>query len=135
MIDFAMYCTLYNTHDANKMKIIKCCYIRYMLVVAVVRILYRQITIEGIKYVCLFIALLSVWVSAGIITLSKWCEAMETATHLGLPWRLLREKLAPIQPDVILTDVHYALTLQMLDTDLIVSTRTCTVVYLITDRT
>lgn len=67
----------------------------------------------------------SVWVSAGIITLSKWCEAMETATHLGLPWRLLREKLAPIQSEAVPTDVHYTLTLQMLDTDLIVSTCNC----------
>lgn len=49
---------------------------------------------------------------------------METATHLGLPWRLLREKLAPIQSDAVPTDVHYTLTLQMLDTDLIVSTST-----------
>lgn len=47
---------------------------------------------------------------------------METATHLGLPWRLLREKLAPIQSDAVPTDVHYTLTLRMLDTDLIVST-------------
>lgn len=46
---------------------------------------------------------------------------METATHLGLPWRLLRDKLAPIRPDSVPTDVHYSLTLQMLDTDLIVS--------------
>lgn len=46
---------------------------------------------------------------------------METATHLGLPWRLLRDKLAPIQSDSVPTDVHYSLTLQMLDTDLIVS--------------
>lgn len=47
---------------------------------------------------------------------------MEAATHLGLPWRLLREKLAPIKLDAVPTDVHYTLTLQMLDTDLIVST-------------
>lgn len=66
-----------------------------------------------------------VWLSAGIITLSKWCEAMEAATHLGLPWRLLREKLAPIQSEAVPTDVHYMLTLQMLDTDLIVSTCNC----------
>lgn len=73
--------------------------------------------------------LFSVWLSAGIITLSKWCEAMETATHLGLPWRLLREKLAPIQSEAVPTDVHYTLTLQMLDTDLIVSTCNCNCIY------
>lgn len=50
---------------------------------------------------------------------------MEAATHLGLPWRLLREKLAPIHSDAVPTDVNYNLTLQMLDTDLIVSSWTC----------
>lgn len=57
----------------------------------------------------------------GILTMSHWCEAMETATHLGLPWRLLRDKLAPIQPGFPPLDVHYNLTLELLDTDLIVS--------------
>lgn len=47
---------------------------------------------------------------------------MEAATNLGLPWRLLREKLAPAHADSPATDVHYNLTLEMLDTDLIVST-------------
>lgn len=53
--------------------------------------------------------------------MSRWCEAMEAATHLGLPWRLLREKLAPVQPGSPPLDVHYKLTLELLDTDLIVS--------------
>lgn len=53
--------------------------------------------------------------------MSRWCEAMEAATHLGLPWRLLREKLAPVQPGSPPLDVHYNLTLELLDTDLIVS--------------
>lgn len=57
----------------------------------------------------------------GILTMSRWCEAMESATHLGLPWRLLRDKLAPIQPGFPPLDVHYNLTLELLDTDLIVS--------------
>lgn len=57
----------------------------------------------------------------GILTLSRWCEAMESATHLGLPWRLLREKLAPTQPGFPPLDVHYNLTLELLNTDLIVS--------------
>lgn len=56
----------------------------------------------------------------GILTMSRWCEAMEVATGLGLPWRLLREKLAPIQPGFPPLDVHYNLTLDLLDTDLIV---------------
>lgn len=46
---------------------------------------------------------------------------MESATHLGLPWRLLRDKLAPIQPGFPPLDVHYNLTLELLNTDLIVS--------------
>lgn len=54
--------------------------------------------------------------------MSRWCEAMESATHLRLPWRLLREKLAPTQPGFPILDVHYKLTLELLDTDLIVST-------------
>lgn len=53
--------------------------------------------------------------------MSRWCEAMEAATHLGLPWRLLREKLAPVQHGSPPLDVHYNLTLELLDTDLIVS--------------
>ncbi|XP_055314894.1 serine/threonine-protein phosphatase rdgC [Sitodiplosis mosellana] len=55
----------------------------------------------------------------GILTMSRWCEAMESATHLGLPWRLLREKLAPMQLGFPPLDVHYNLTLELLDTDLI----------------
>ena len=59
---------------------------------------------------------------SGILTLSKWCEAMEAATKLGLPWRLLREKLAPPDSETpINTDVNYKKTLEMLETDLIVS--------------
>lgn len=56
----------------------------------------------------------------GVISLSKWCEAMEAATKLGLPWRLLRDKLAPPENDSVGSDVSYRKTLEMLDTDLIV---------------
>ena len=59
---------------------------------------------------------------AGTLTLAKWCEAMETATHLGLPWRLLRERLAPPDPDYVATCVHYNKTLELLDSDFMVST-------------
>lgn len=45
---------------------------------------------------------------------------MEAATKLGLPWRLLREKLAPPENNGVTTDVNYRKTLEMLDTDLIV---------------
>lgn len=57
----------------------------------------------------------------GIISLSKWCEAMEVATKLGLPWRLLRDKLAPLEsPTASICEVNYNKTLEMLETDLIV---------------
>lgn len=59
--------------------------------------------------------------NAGRLTLSKWCEAMEAATKLGLPWRLLREKLAPPDADQPTTEVTYRRTLDMLEDDLIVS--------------
>lgn len=58
---------------------------------------------------------------AGVLTLTKWCESMEAATKLGLPWRLLREKLAPPDADQPTTDVTYRRTLDMLEDDLIVS--------------
>lgn len=45
---------------------------------------------------------------------------MENATHLGLPWRLLREKLTKLTHETSST-VNYMSTLEMLDTDLIVS--------------
>lgn len=59
--------------------------------------------------------------SLGVMTLSKWCESMEAATKLGLPWRLLREKLAPPDIDQSPTEVTYRRTLDMLEDDLIVS--------------
>jgi hypothetical protein len=46
---------------------------------------------------------------------------METATNLRLPWRMLREKLAPVEKDEPLSKVHYSKTLDLLDTDEIVS--------------
>lgn len=58
----------------------------------------------------------------GRLTLSKWCEAMEAATKLGLPWRLLRDKLAPPDANRPTTEVTYRRTLDMLEDDLIVST-------------
>lgn len=45
---------------------------------------------------------------------------MEAATNLGLPWRMLREKLAPIDSNASSTDIRYERTLEMLNTDMIV---------------
>lgn len=62
----------------------------------------------------------------GKLSLSKWCEAMEEATRLGLPWRMLREKLAPSTVETNssgqttnVTEVYYRSTLELLDTDII----------------
>uniref|UniRef100_A0A1B0CWS4 Serine/threonine-protein phosphatase n=2 Tax=Lutzomyia longipalpis TaxID=7200 RepID=A0A1B0CWS4_LUTLO len=54
---------------------------------------------------------------SGYLTLAKWCEAMEAATFLGLPWRLLRDRLAPLDPNQSPTSVKYSKTLELLDSD------------------
>lgn len=58
---------------------------------------------------------------SGVLPLAKWCEALEAATHLGLPWRMLRERLSPPELDKPPTEVDYVKTLVLLDTDAIVS--------------
>lgn len=46
---------------------------------------------------------------------------MENATGLGLPWRHLREKLAPMPDNAPSSNkVHYQTTLELLETDIIV---------------
>ncbi|EDV96600.1 serine/threonine-protein phosphatase rdgC isoform X2 [Drosophila grimshawi] len=54
--------------------------------------------------------------NTGCITSSKWCFVMENVTKLGLPWRLLRDKLAPGTDS---QNVNYGRTLDLLDTDVI----------------
>lgn len=49
---------------------------------------------------------------AGYIQVSEWCRAMEAATGLGLPWRMLRDKLVALDPDTQL--VRYATTFDKL---------------------
>lgn len=56
---------------------------------------------------------------SGYISISNWCLVMEKVTKLGLPWRLLRDKLAPGTDS---QKVNYYRTLDLLDTDVIVST-------------
>jgi len=34
----------------------------------------------------------------GLITLTQWCTAMEEHTRMGIPWRMLREKLVTLDP-------------------------------------
>ena len=53
--------------------------------------------------------------------MSKWCEALDAATGLNLPWRMLREKLAPCDPNKPVAGVEYTKTLHLLDTDSFVS--------------
>ncbi|XP_050671394.1 serine/threonine-protein phosphatase rdgC [Leptidea sinapis] len=36
---------------------------------------------------------------SGFISVSDWCFAMEETTHLGLPWRMLKDKLVRTEPD------------------------------------
>ncbi|KPI91275.1 Serine/threonine-protein phosphatase rdgC [Papilio xuthus] len=36
---------------------------------------------------------------SGFISVSDWCYAMEETTHLGLPWRMLKDKLVRTDPD------------------------------------
>ncbi|KAL7734450.1 hypothetical protein ACLKA6_010777 [Drosophila palustris] len=52
----------------------------------------------------------------GCITIAKWCHVMENVTKLGLPWRMLRDKLAP---GTDAQNVNYFRTLDLLDTDVI----------------
>ncbi|XP_038109489.1 serine/threonine-protein phosphatase rdgC isoform X3 [Culex quinquefasciatus] len=59
---------------------------------------------------------------AGVLTITKWCEALEAATNLGLPWRMLRDKLAPLDhptaaSTTAVAEVSYRKTLHLLDTD------------------
>lgn len=56
----------------------------------------------------------------GCISIAKWCYVMEEVTKLGLPWRLLRDKLAPGTDS---QSVNYFRTLDLLDTDVIVSVK------------
>ncbi|KAB0798853.1 hypothetical protein PPYR_06733 [Photinus pyralis] len=44
----------------------------------------------------------------GFIPVSEWCKSMETATELGLPWRMLREKLVALEADTQM--VNYSTT-------------------------
>ncbi|XP_317894.5 serine/threonine-protein phosphatase rdgC isoform X2 [Anopheles gambiae] len=58
----------------------------------------------------------------GVLPLAKWCEALESATSLGLPWRMLKDKLAPADNPTAstvatVTEVSYRKTLHLLDTD------------------
>uniref|UniRef100_A0A182IJK1 Serine/threonine-protein phosphatase n=1 Tax=Anopheles atroparvus TaxID=41427 RepID=A0A182IJK1_ANOAO len=60
--------------------------------------------------------------NTGVLTLAKWCEALESATNLGLPWRMLKDKLAPADNPTAssvatITEVNYRKTLHLLDTD------------------
>ncbi|XP_059216376.1 serine/threonine-protein phosphatase rdgC isoform X2 [Stomoxys calcitrans] len=58
--------------------------------------------------------------NTGYITISHWCDAMEKATNLGLPWRLLRPRLAPSLDERSSNEVNYLTTLDLLDTDTII---------------
>jgi hypothetical protein len=42
----------------------------------------------------------------GMISLSEWCTAMEEQTRLGIPWRMLREKLVTLDPSSGKVEYH-----------------------------
>ncbi|KAF5297302.1 hypothetical protein FQA39_LY12141 [Lamprigera yunnana] len=44
----------------------------------------------------------------GFIPLSEWCRALEAATELSLPWRMLKDKLVSVSPETQL--VRYSTT-------------------------
>ncbi|EFA01582.2 serine/threonine-protein phosphatase rdgC [Tribolium castaneum] len=46
----------------------------------------------------------------GYVTLSEWCKCMEKATGLGLPWRMLKEKLVTVDPET--QKVNYSSTFE-----------------------
>lgn len=54
--------------------------------------------------------------------MSEWCRSMEAATGLGLPWRMLRDKLVTLDPETQL--VKYSTTFDKLsDNNKSVSTK------------
>ncbi|GLV35149.1 retinal degeneration C [Carabus blaptoides fortunei] len=52
-----------------------------------------------------------------LITVSEWCRGMEDATELGLPWRMLRDKLVTM--DLETNKVLYMTTFEGFETDII----------------
>lgn len=41
----------------------------------------------------------------GYISITDWCNVMEETTHLGLPWRMLKDKL--VRTDIDTRRVRY----------------------------
>ncbi|XP_031341009.1 uncharacterized protein LOC116169122 [Photinus pyralis] len=70
----------------------------------------------------------------GFIPVSEWCKSMETATELGLPWRMLREKLVALEADTQM--VNYSTTFDKInDSDITTVQGASTVVELIVGNT
>lgn len=42
---------------------------------------------------------LTIHLVVGVITVSQWCDSMQLVTGLSLPWRMLRGKLATLEPE------------------------------------
>lgn len=58
---------------------------------------------------------------SGGVTVAQWSDTMERVMQMSLPWRLMRDRLAPpFSPDEP-NIVNYLLTLELLETDVIVS--------------
>lgn len=48
---------------------------------------------------CVVVFIFVFFFYSGYITLGEWCQAMEETTHLGLPWRMLKDKLVHTDPE------------------------------------
>ncbi|XP_017487654.1 PREDICTED: serine/threonine-protein phosphatase rdgC, partial [Rhagoletis zephyria] len=58
--------------------------------------------------------------NTGAITISQWTDVMERVTQMSLPWRLMRDRLGPPFSDREPNLVNYYMTLELLDTDVII---------------
>lgn len=67
---------------------------------------------EIIRLTVIALHLIYVRVLTGYILVSEWCRCMEAATGLGLPWRMLRDKLVAVDADTQL--VKYSTTFDKL---------------------
>ncbi|XP_012155630.1 serine/threonine-protein phosphatase rdgC isoform X3 [Ceratitis capitata] len=56
----------------------------------------------------------------GAVTVTQWSDTMERVTQMSLPWRLMRSRLAPQFTQAEPNLVNYLMTLELLDTDVIV---------------
>ncbi|KAG6463231.1 hypothetical protein O3G_MSEX013754, partial [Manduca sexta] len=69
---------------------------------------------------------------SGYISIGDWCQAMEETTHLGLPWRMLKDKLVRTDPDT--RKVRYMDTFELSTTTLYKNKRSLEAIFKILDK-